>query len=62
MKRLLTLFFSFRPPKPVFAEDENAIRAMRIAELKWLLAEIAAPASERRREWRASHCHHSSVS
>jgi len=29
--------------KPVFAPDYDAARAMRIAELKWLLAEIAAP-------------------
>jgi hypothetical protein len=42
MKRFFARFFSSRP-RPVFAEDENAIRAMRIAELKWLLSEIAAP-------------------
>jgi hypothetical protein len=45
MKKLLNLLF--RPPKAVFAEDESAARAMRIAELRWLLAEIAAPAAER---------------
>jgi hypothetical protein len=43
MKRLFALFFS---SKPVFAEDENLARAMRIAELKWLLAQIAAPSPE----------------
>jgi hypothetical protein len=44
MKRLLALFVSRREAKPRFAEDDNAARAMQIAELKWLLAEIAAPA------------------
>ena len=44
MKSLLALFFSARPAQPVFAEDVNPERAMRIAELKWLLAEIAEPA------------------
>jgi hypothetical protein len=29
--------------KPVFAEEESLARAMQIAELKWLLSEIAAP-------------------
>jgi hypothetical protein len=43
MKSLLAFFFSARPVRPIFAEDVNAARAMRIAELKWLLAEIAAP-------------------
>ena len=43
MRSLVRLLFSSRRPKPVFAEDDNAARAMRIAELKWLLAEIAAP-------------------
>jgi hypothetical protein len=43
MKSLLRLFVSARSARPVFAEDVNAARAMRIAELKWLLAEIAAP-------------------
>jgi hypothetical protein len=43
MKALFALFFSARPTRPVFAEDVDADRAMRIAELKWLLAEIAAP-------------------
>jgi hypothetical protein len=43
MKSLIArLFFSYGQ-RPVFAEDENAARAARIAELKWLLAEIAAP-------------------
>jgi hypothetical protein len=46
MKRFFARFFSSSQPKAVFAEDENAIRAMRIAELKWLLSEIAAPSSE----------------
>ena len=46
MKRFFACFFSSRQ-RPVFAEDENATRAMRIAELKWLLSEIAAPASNR---------------
>ena len=45
MKRFVALFFSSSRPKPVFAEDENAVRTMRIAQLKWLLAEIAAPSS-----------------
>jgi hypothetical protein len=43
MKSLIALLFSARPARPVFAEDVDAERAMRIAELKWLLAEIAAP-------------------
>ena len=43
MKRLLALFFSAPRPRPAFAEDDNLARAMQIAELKWLLAEIAAP-------------------
>ncbi len=42
MKRLFALFFS-SPRKAVFAEDENLARAMQIAELRWLLSEIAAP-------------------
>ncbi len=42
MKRFLALFFSLSKPRTVFAEDEDAARAMQIAELKWLLAEIAA--------------------
>ena len=33
--------------KPVFAPDYDAARAMRLAELKWLLAEIAAPRVDR---------------
>jgi hypothetical protein len=45
MKRFFALFLASRP-RPVFAEDENAIRTMRIAELKWLLSEIAAPSSD----------------
>jgi hypothetical protein len=44
MKWLLDRVLGARPPKPVFAEDVDAARAMRIAELRWLLAEIAAPA------------------
>ncbi len=63
MKSLRRLFFAFRPPKPAFAEDENAIRAMRIAELKWLLAEIAAPGKQAPRpSWQASSCHCPSAS
>lgn len=46
MKWLFDRFVRDEAPKPVFAEDVNAERAMRIAELKWLLAEIAAPAAE----------------
>ena len=42
MKSLVKLFLSPVRPKPVFAPDDDAVRAMRIAELKWLLAEIAA--------------------
>ncbi len=51
MKSLLALFFAVRPARPVFAEDLDAERAMRIAELKWLLADIAAP--QRDPAWRA---------
>jgi hypothetical protein len=47
MKSLLGLFFSVRPARPVFAEDMDAARAMRIAELKWLLAEIATSHEDR---------------
>jgi hypothetical protein len=43
MKALFALLFSARAARPVFAEDENFERAMRIAELKWLLSEIAEP-------------------
>jgi hypothetical protein len=43
MKWLLERLLGPTPSRPVFAEDENLERAMRIAELKWLLAEIAAP-------------------
>jgi hypothetical protein len=43
MKSLIALLFFSHTPKPVFAEDVNAVRAARIAELKWLLAEIAEP-------------------
>jgi hypothetical protein len=46
MTWLLNRLMSAKAPKPVFAE-ENAERAMRMAELKWLLAEIAAPAETR---------------
>ena len=41
MKSLFSMLFGPRASKPVFAEDVNAERAMRIAELKWLLREIA---------------------
>jgi hypothetical protein len=51
MKSLLALFFSARPARHVFAEDLDAQRAMRIAEIKWLLAEIAAPRGDL--PWRA---------
>ncbi len=47
MRSLIAFFFAARPARPVFAEDVNAERAMRIAELKWLLAEIAAPRADR---------------
>jgi len=43
MRSLLALFFSTRRAQAVFAEDMDAARVMRIAEIKWLLAEIAAP-------------------
>jgi hypothetical protein len=43
MRWLLDLFYLPQAARPVFAEDVNAERAMRIAELKWLLAEIAEP-------------------
>ena len=46
MKSLLDLFLERRRTKPTFAEDENAEREMRMAELRWLLAEIAAPRSD----------------
>ncbi len=46
MKRFLALFFSSSRAKPVFAEDENLARAMQMAELKWLLAQIAAPSPD----------------
>jgi len=46
MKSLFALFFSARAARPVFAEDGNPERAMRIAELKWLLAEIAEPSQD----------------
>ena len=52
MKSLFALFFATRPARPVFGEDVNAERAMRIAELKWLLAEIAAP-GQRGSAWQA---------
>jgi len=50
LKSLLSFLFTARPARPVFAEDVDAERAMRIAELKWLLAEIAA---ERNSAWQA---------
>jgi hypothetical protein len=51
MKSLLALLFTARSARPVFAEDVNPERAMRIAELKWLLAEIAEP--QRGAAWQA---------
>ena len=48
MKSLFALFFRIARPKPVFAEDESFARAMRIAEMKWLLSDIAAPTGESR--------------
>jgi hypothetical protein len=42
MKRLFALFISPPRMKPVFAEEESLARAMQMAELKWLLSEIAA--------------------
>jgi hypothetical protein len=50
-KWLLDRFVGARLPKPVFAEDVDVNRAMRLAEVKWLLAEIAAP--QRDSAWRA---------
>jgi hypothetical protein len=41
MRFLLRLVLAARPARPVFAEDVDAERAMRIAEIKWLLAQIA---------------------
>jgi len=46
MKSIIALFFKARPARPVFAEDLDAERAMRIAEIKWLLADIAAAPRE----------------
>lgn len=43
MNSLIAYFFSAQPARPVFAEDGDSQRAMRIAEIKWLLSEIAAP-------------------
>jgi hypothetical protein len=43
MKALLARLFTTHSARPVFAEDDNLERVMRIAELKWLLAEIAEP-------------------
>jgi hypothetical protein len=40
---LIRHIFTARPARPVFAEDIHVERAMRIAELKWLLADIAGP-------------------
>jgi hypothetical protein len=51
MKWLLDRFVGARLPKPVFAEDVDANRAMRLAEIKWLLAEIAAAQGDP--TWRA---------
>jgi hypothetical protein len=45
MKSLIARFLTAGPLRPVFAEDEDLSRAMRIAELKWLLSEIAEPRS-----------------
>ena len=47
MKSVFSILFAPRGPKPAFAEDMSAERAMRIAEIKWLLREIAErPARE----------------
>jgi hypothetical protein len=46
MKSLLVRLFT-APRKPVFAPDYDAGRAMRIAEIKWLLSEISAPSDRR---------------
>jgi hypothetical protein len=46
MTALFALFIRSARPRPVFAEAEDFARAMRIAEIKWLLSEIAAPAQK----------------
>jgi hypothetical protein len=51
MKWLLDRLLGAKPPRPVFAEEESVERAMRIAEVKWLLADIAAP--QENRSWQA---------
>lgn len=53
MKWLLDRVLGARSPKPVFAEDLDAERVMRIAELKWLLAEIAAEPAGQDAAWQA---------
>ena len=53
MKWLLNRVLGARTPKPVFAEEFDAERAMRIAELKWLLAEIAAAPAGQDGAWQA---------
>jgi hypothetical protein len=47
MKSMLARLFAAPRAKPVFAPGYDGGRAMRLAELKWLLSEIAAPARER---------------
>ncbi len=47
MRSIIAFFFAARPERPVFAEDVNAERAMRMAELKWLLAEISTAPPDR---------------
>jgi hypothetical protein len=51
MKSLIAFFLTARPARPLFAEQVNAERAMQIAELKWLLAEIAAPGQSGDSAW-----------
>jgi hypothetical protein len=48
MKSLLARLFTAPRAKPVFAPDYDAAREMRIAEIKWLLSEIAAPRAQQR--------------
>jgi hypothetical protein len=45
MKRLFALFITSPRTKPIFAEEESLARAMQIAEIKWLLSEIAVPSA-----------------
>jgi hypothetical protein len=51
MKSLFSILVGPQAPKPVFAQDEGAERAMRLAEIKWLLREIA---EQPKRELRSS--------